>query len=118
MAPDSNQVPNVYAYHSRHLLSKYHDQHAHIPHRELSAIRLQNPEPTDDLPVCVIGTGTAGLYTSMIFESLNISYHLIDADTRERVGGRIFTHHFPNSGPYDYFVCSVCLGSRSSLTFA
>ena len=117
MAPDSSQTPNVYAYHARHLLSKYHDRHSQIPNHELSEIDLQNPEPTDDLPVCVIGTGTAGLYTSMIFESLNISYHLVDADTRERVGGRIFTHHFPNGGPYDYYVCNVRLVSPSSLTF-
>ncbi|KAF9648711.1 hypothetical protein BDM02DRAFT_3269303, partial [Thelephora ganbajun] len=45
----------------------------------------------------------AGLYTPMIFESLGIPYQIVDADTRERVGGRIFTYHFPGGGPYDYF---------------
>ena len=72
---------------------------------------LQNPVPTGDLPVAIIGTGAAGLYTAMIFESLGINYHLVDADTRERVGGRLFTYHFPNGGPYDYYVSKVYLGS-------
>ena len=111
---------NVYAHRGRHLLTAYHDRHQHIPHHELSAITpiLQNPPPSDDLPVCIIGTGAAGLYTAMIFESLGISYHLVDANTRERVGGRIFTYHFPNSGPYDYFVSKFFLGSSRGLTFA
>ncbi|KAF9783369.1 amine oxidase [Thelephora terrestris] len=96
---------NVYAHRGRHLLRAYHDRHQHIPHHELSTITqvLHNPVPSDGSPVCVIGTGAAGLYTAMIFESLGINYHLVDADTRERVGGRLFTYHFPNSGPYDYF---------------
>ena len=111
MSPAS-QVPNVYAYRGRHLLTAYHDRHQHIAHRELSAITpvLQNPAPTGDLPVAIIGTGAAGLYTAMIFESLGINYHLVDADTRERVGGRLFTYHFPNGGPYDYYVRKVFLG--------
>ena len=114
------QVPNVYAYLSRQLLSAYHDQQKNMPHVELSTVtsRLQNPAPSDDLPVCIIGTGTAGLYTAMIFESLNISYRLVEANTRERVGGRVFTYHFPNSGPYDYFVCNLHLASCQILISA
>lgn len=58
-------------------------------------------------PVCIIGAGMAGLYTAMILESLMIRYHIVDANTRERVGGRVFTYKFPNGGPYDYFVSKV-----------
>ena len=114
------QAPNVYAYRSRQLLSAYHDQQKNIPHVELSTVtsRLQNPAPSDDLPVCIIGTGTAGLYTAMIFESLNISYRLVEANTRERVGGRAFTYHFPNSGPYDYFVRNLHPASHQVLISA
>jgi hypothetical protein len=54
----------------------------------------------------------------MIFESLGINYHLVDADTRERVGGRLFTYHFPNSGPYGYFVGNVRLDLKRELKFA
>ncbi|KAF9649823.1 hypothetical protein BDM02DRAFT_3094095 [Thelephora ganbajun] len=55
------------------------------------------------LPVCIIGAGTAGLYTAMIFESLRVPYRIVDASTRDRVGGRLFTYRFPGGGPYDYY---------------
>lgn len=107
-------VPNVYAYRGRRLLKAYHAQHTSIPHKNLSEVApiLRNPKPTDDLPVCIIGAGTAALYTAMIFESLGISYQIVDADTPDRVGGRLFTYHFPNAGPYDYYVGWVCLHAR------
>jgi len=78
-----------------------------IPDHSLSDLRqvLHNPPPTADLPVGIIGAGTAGLYTAMIYESLGIDYQIIDADTPERVGGRLFTHHFSDTpGSYDYYV--------------
>ena len=99
--------PNVFAYGARHLLSQYHGRHMDIPDHPLSDLRqvLHNPPPTANVPVGVIGAGTAGLYTAMIFESLGIDYQIIDADTPERVGGRLFTHHFSDEpGTYDYFV--------------
>ena len=110
MSSDS-QPPNVYAYQGRQLLSAYQDRQQQIPHVALSKVasRLQNSPASDDLPVAIIGTGSAGLYTAMIFESLNISYQLVEANTRERIGGRLFTYHFPNGGPYDYYVRSFHL---------
>ena len=69
---------------------------------------LRNQVPSDELPVGIIGTGTAGLYTVMIFnESLGIPYQLVDTDVRERVGGRLYTYHFPGGGPYNYYVCNI-----------
>ncbi|KAF9648690.1 hypothetical protein BDM02DRAFT_2079180 [Thelephora ganbajun] len=105
MASNKSNVPNIYAYRGRHLLSQHHARHEDIPDHELSEMKeaLHNHAPTSDSPVCIIGAGMAGLYTAMIFESLKIPYQIVDADTRERVGGRIFTYHFPDSGPYDYF---------------
>ena len=121
MALNETGDPNIYAYRGRYLLSTYNDQNKDVPHKKLPELTplLNNPpipyNPPDSaepptppkLPVCIIGAGMAGLYTAMIFESLGISYHIIDADTRERVSGRMFTHYFPNGGPYDYYVRKV-----------
>ena len=113
----SDQDPNVYAYRGRCLLSAYHDRHKDsIPDYDLSKLRsgLKIPLVSPDLPVCIIGAGTAALYTAMILESLGISYHIVDANTRERVGGRLFTYRFPGGGPYDYYVPNIHLLSQSS----
>lgn len=106
MAPSKNNIPNVYAYRGRHLLSRYQERHKDVvPHHNLSDLKqvLHNQDPSV-LPVCIIGAGAAGLYTAMIFESLKINYQIVDADTRERVGGRLFTYYFPGGGDYDYYV--------------
>jgi hypothetical protein len=118
MASNETDVPNVYAYRGRRLLSSYHARHTEIPNHKLSEIKpiLKIPLVTPQLPVCIIGAGTAALYTAMILESLEISYHIVDANTRDRVGGRLFTYHFPNGGPYDYYVHKSHLLSRRILT--
>ena len=118
MASSKSDAPNVYAYRGRRLLSQYHEQHKDIPQYKLSQMRevLRNPDPSPDLPVCIIGAGTAGLYTAMILESLGIDYQIVDADTRDRIGGRLFTFHFPNGGPYDYYVCCTSVFSHRVLT--
>ena len=105
----SSATPNIYAYHSRFVLSQYHARHKNIPEAKLSDLEplLDNPKPTVDLPVCIIGAGMAGLYTAMIFESLGIPYRIVDANTKKRVGGRVFTHHFEGGGPYDYYVSRI-----------
>ena len=109
MASSTSEVPDIYAYRDRQLLSRYNEQHKDIPPYDLSKIKevLRNPEPSPTSPVCIIGAGMAGLYTAMIFESLGISYQIVDADTRARVGGRLFTYYFPNGNPYDYYVCWI-----------
>ena len=113
-------APNIYAYRGRHLLTAFHERNKDIPHRELSKMTpvLNNPDPSNSLPICIIGAGMAGLYTAMIFESLGINYQIVDADTR--VGGRVFTYHFPNpnAGAYDYYVWRVYPRSCQVLTFA
>ncbi|KAF9648704.1 hypothetical protein BDM02DRAFT_3260885 [Thelephora ganbajun] len=118
----SDNIPNLYAYHGRHLLAQYQARYqtqyraqyrAHpqsdfrgdifdySPSDMKNAFQLRPPSP--EFPVCIIGAGMAGLYTAMIFESLGIPYQIVDTNTRERIGGRIFTYRFPGGGTYDYF---------------
>ena len=115
----SDEVPNIYAYRGRNLLSAYNELYADVPNcdfPELGPI-FKNQKATPDRPVCIIGAGMAALYTAMILESLKISYHIVDGNTRERIGGRIFTYRFPNGGPYDYYVPKIHLSLRRVLTF-
>ncbi|KZS87731.1 hypothetical protein SISNIDRAFT_470756 [Sistotremastrum niveocremeum HHB9708] len=51
--------------------------------------------------VGIIGAGMAGLYTAMILKSLGIKYKILEGS--DRLGGRMFTHHFPGTGKYDYY---------------
>lgn len=105
MSSSERTIPNIYAYRGRHLLLQYHKKHEDVPNPPLSELTKHlNNQPHTVLPVCIIGAGTAGLYTAMILESLGINYHIVDADTRERVGGRLFTYPFPHGGEYDYYV--------------
>lgn len=118
-ALSKGNAPNVHAYRGRQLLSQYHERYREIPHHKLSELKgaLRNPAPSPDLPICIIGAGTAGLYTAMILESLGIDYQIVDAGTRDRIGGRLFTFCFPNGGPYDYYVCWTPVFSHRILTF-
>lgn len=111
----SDEIPNIYAYRSRRLLSAYNNRHKDVLDRDLVELGpiCWNPKVTPDLPVCIVGAGMAGLYTAMILKSLDISYRIVDAGTRERIGGRIFTHHFPNGGPYDYYVSKFTLPAHT-----
>jgi monoamine oxidase len=61
----------------------------------------------------------AGLYTAMILQSLGINYQIVDADTQERVGGRLFTYHFPGDDPDpgDYYVSNIHIHPHRALTF-
>ena len=75
--------------------------------------------PTEEVPVGILGAGkqhrsyllhftdspvgASGLYTALILDSLDIPYKILEA--RGDVGGRLFTHHFPDptGAPYNYF---------------
>ena len=107
----SSPPPNIYA----HLaLSQDNAQREDVPTYKLSKKPSSpNPKPTADLPVCIIGAGMAGLYTAMIFQSLGIPYHIVDANTEKRLGGRIFTHRFDGGIGYDYFVSRFCIDAAS-----
>ena len=121
---------NIYGYRDRQLLSRHYDRYSERyrerfpnfppPLPSLSKIRevLDNPCPSPTLPVCIIGAGMAGLYTAMILQDLKIDYHIVDANTKERVGGRVFTYRFPGGDTYDYYVCRIPVFSHLVLIFA
>ena len=46
--------------------------------------------------ICIIGAGITGLYLAMMCDYLDISYDLLESSNR--VGGRIYTHKFPETG--------------------
>ncbi|KAG4442373.1 hypothetical protein IFR05_002151 [Cadophora sp. M221] len=52
-------------------------------------------DETPKLKICIVGAGVSGLYTAMILEFLDIpglEYEILESSNR--VGGRIYTHHF------------------------
>ncbi|KAF8343482.1 hypothetical protein F5887DRAFT_973207 [Amanita rubescens] len=73
------------------------------PPNDRISVGFKPLNPTKEKPVGILGAGASGLYTALILESLNIPYKVLEA--RDDVGGRLFTHHFPNTtgAPYNYF---------------
>ena len=64
------------------------------------------PAAIKALPVCILGTGVAGLYIAMMLDSLGIKYELMEGSGR--TGGRLFTHNFPTKpGKYQYYVSGI-----------
>ena len=75
----------------------------------------RTPAPRDPkgtpITVGIIGARAAGLYASLIIDSLadpRITYETFDANPMEhrKGGGRLFTYDFPGGGANDYFVSS------------
>ena len=117
MASKETPIPNIFAYRGIQLLSEYNELYKDSPEHVPSKLAAEVQNRSDySLPVCIIGAGAAGLYTAMIFESLGIKYQIVEANTEERIGGRLFTYHFPDGGPYDYFVREVYSHRHQALT--
>lgn len=81
-----------YAARSRHIINEYHSSHGLLrsgltPLPELKDLldRKSLSESLSKDPVCIIGAGTAGLYTALILDSLQIPYKIFE--TSNRVGG-------------------------------
>ena len=52
--------------------------------------------------VCIIGAGVAGLQLARLCVFFGIDYEILEAS--DRVGGRVYTHHFPNTdNPHNYY---------------
>jgi hypothetical protein len=73
---------------------------------ELSAPLEDLEGPDDELKICIVGAGVAGLYIAMILYDLdipNLSYDILESS--DRVGGRLYTYHFEGepAGLHDYF---------------
>lgn len=71
------------------------------------------PEKPGQISVGIVGAGVAGLFAALLFdwlndhedlkgESLKISYDILEAAGAERLGGRLYTHHFSDE-EHDYY---------------
>jgi monoamine oxidase len=61
-----------------------------------------NHKNEPSLKIGIIGGGVAGLYAAYILKFLGIDYEILEANP-DRLGGRVFTHHFTNDNKYDYY---------------
>ncbi|KAK6538585.1 hypothetical protein TWF694_010163 [Orbilia ellipsospora] len=59
-------------------------------------------------PVCIIGAGVAGLYLGYTIQKYNrenptqtIEYEILEGSNR--IGGRLYTKHFPGPTPHNYY---------------
>jgi len=59
--------------------------------------------------VCIIGAGSAGLFTALLLDYLNqnvpdfnVQYDIFESGDASRVGGRLYTYNF-TSIPHDYY---------------
>ncbi|KAM0795456.1 hypothetical protein BDR22DRAFT_796700, partial [Usnea florida] len=63
---------------------------------------------TEHFKVGIIGAGVAGLFTAMIFDYLNdeyqtnVEYEIIECNSKDRLGGRLYTHYFSDA-EHDYY---------------
>lgn len=66
--------------------------------------------------VGIVGAGAAGLFTALALDWINdtierykgagklkIEYEILEAASKDRFGGRLFTHHFSKDGIHDYY---------------
>lgn len=66
--------------------------------------------------VGIVGAGAAGLFTALALDWINdtirrykgagklkIEYEILEAASKDRFGGRLFTHHFSKDGTHDYY---------------
>jgi len=97
----------IYALHARNIVTKFLKQALPEP----KPINPSLPKATD--VVGILGAGVGGLYTALILESLKINFEILEA-SKDRVGGRMYTHKFDKGGRYDYYV-SQCFPSLSGM---
>ncbi|KAF5013138.1 hypothetical protein FDECE_858 [Fusarium decemcellulare] len=71
------------------------------------------PKEQGKIDVGIVGAGVAGLFTALLFDWLNehpdlegkglkITYEILEAAGEERLGGRLYTHHFTDK-VHDYY---------------
>ena len=63
-----------------------------IVHKQREDFVIRRDAP---IRICIIGAGISGLYLAMMLEDLGIpeiSYDIFES--RDRIGGRVYTHHF------------------------
>ncbi|KAJ7207139.1 hypothetical protein GGX14DRAFT_567704 [Mycena pura] len=105
MSPLSPSNPSVgddiYAQYGRLVVTQYLQEHKPVSRGPGASVKFARALPEE--PVGILGAGGAGLYTALILDDLGIPFKVIEA--RDRVGGRLYTHTFPNQtgAPYNYF---------------
>ncbi|GJE84140.1 amine oxidase [Phanerochaete sordida] len=89
---------DVLAHHGKQLTKRF--LLSHLKNNEPPKV---TSAPLENYPVGILGAGASGLYTALILDDLGIPYKIIEA--RDRVGGRLFTHTFPDTtgAPYNYY---------------
>ncbi|CAB5332295.1 uncharacterized protein OCT59_009446 [Rhizophagus irregularis] len=76
-------------------------------------LKLQNPVertepgnhpkiPPKELNVGIVGGGMSGLYAALILQSHGAKVSIFEKNTRQRLGGRVYTHRFTQE-PNQYF---------------
>lgn len=71
------------------------------------------PKAKGQIDVGIVGAGVAGLFAALLFDWLNdhpnlkgkglkINYDILEAAGAERLGGRLYTHHFSDE-EHDYY---------------
>ncbi|KIK68736.1 hypothetical protein GYMLUDRAFT_256401 [Collybiopsis luxurians FD-317 M1] len=93
---------DIYAQYGRRLVNQFIREHVGPPSRSIPRAAPTSIDLEKE-PVGILGAGSAGLYTALILDDLGIPFQIIEA--RDRVGGRLYTHTFPNQtgAPYNYF---------------
>ncbi|KIJ33672.1 hypothetical protein M422DRAFT_182968 [Sphaerobolus stellatus SS14] len=106
---------NLFAHFGRQIIE---DKHKYLPTRTLPlppifqsglngqaasnlAFKVTAGENHYITPIGIIGAGVGGLYTGLILQSLGIPFEILES--RNRTGGRLYTHRFKEGGKYDYF---------------
>lgn len=75
------------------------------------------PSKNGHFKVGIIGAGAAGLFTALALDWINdtiesyehgkgklkVEYEILEAGSKERSGGRLYTHRFSGDGLHDYY---------------
>jgi hypothetical protein len=112
--PGNDSVPSARdAYARTLLLNCVAEQEEEVKGRpsdnstEIDVIMHDQPAPVPNRrqKIGIIGAGAAGLYATLLLESLGdfgYDYEILEADNK-RIGGRLYTHHF-DAKENEYYV--------------
>ncbi|OCH84453.1 hypothetical protein OBBRIDRAFT_808232, partial [Obba rivulosa] len=120
MATSSLSGPHIYADRSRFLIKAYHAKNDKqdedgLPDFSTIRDRLKLPPISDQLPVCIVGAGMAGLYAATMLQYLGIPFQVLEAASEpnaagRKLGGRMFTRHI-GDGKWSYYASRTDVGA-------
>lgn len=107
--PSVNLLASFRDAHGRILLYDYLERLPKEVKENLSNFNPLHSTPDTGVTIGILGAGAAGLYAALLFDWLNshddtihFTYEIFEAES-ERVGGRLYTHHFNPGKMYDYY---------------